>query len=86
VACSVVRSHEQTISFHMVGTRLGPGLNLAPPAFFIWLKGAVSACRPTSARVSRAQAAVNDRASDRDMATKASLMVASTVLLAGKLE
>jgi hypothetical protein len=35
VAGSVVRSHEQTTSFHMLGTRLGPGLNLAPRAYFV---------------------------------------------------
>jgi hypothetical protein len=79
-ADSVVRGHEQKTSLKTLGTRLGPGLSLAPPWFLCSARGAVSPPDQSHAE-HRAQAAVNDRASDRDTAPKASLTVASTMLL-----
>jgi hypothetical protein len=76
-----MRSHQQQTSFDTLGTRLGPETSLASPAFLCSAKGgAVSPPRPTQPE-HRAQATVNDRASDRDAAPKASLTVVSTVLL-----
>jgi hypothetical protein len=74
-----MRSLQQETSFDMLGTRWGPRLNIARRRFFVRLKGPF--LRPGQPHAKhRAQAAVNDRVSNRDAAPKASLMVASTVL------
>jgi hypothetical protein len=74
-ASSTKRSHRQRTSFHTLGTRLGPEMSLASPAFLCSAKAAGSPPQPTSAWAPRG-ATVNDR----DTAPKASLTVASTVL------
>ena len=37
-AGSAVRGHEQKTSFHTLGTKLGPGISLAPSSFFCSVK------------------------------------------------
>lgn len=63
-----------------IGSKLGPERVWLHRRFFVRLKGAVSPPWPTSCQAPRG-ATFNDRASDRDTAPKASLTVASTVLL-----
>jgi hypothetical protein len=64
---------------HTLGTRLGPVINLASLRFFVRLKGPF--LRPGQPHAKHhTLATVNDRASDRDTAPKASLTVESTVL------
>jgi hypothetical protein len=79
VPSGAMRSLQQETSFDMLGTRWGPRLNIARRRFFVRLKGPF--LRPGQPHAKhRAQAAVNDRVSNRDAAPKASLTVASTVL------
>jgi len=71
-----MRSHQQKTSFHTLRTRLGSGdmSGFAGVSLGPFLR----AGQPFAKH--RAQAAVNDRASDRDAAPQLSLTAASTAL------
>jgi hypothetical protein len=68
-----MRSHQQKTSFHTLVTRLRPEIKSGFAGAFCSAKGAVSPPRPTSCQAPHG-ATVNDRASGRDAAPKASLI------------